>query len=771
MAQPPLEPFSPPDFVPAELRRRKQWIGWRARWDEARGKYDKLPVCIPTGRGDGYLHPGLQVGYDEAVAAIGRLNLTGIGFALTNGCGLIGGDLDNCHDPSNGEFVEHWAFEIVLQFKETYFEVSPSGRGVRFFALGELNQAITHKPAGVELYGRGRFLTFTGKHVPGTPREIAAAPKTLAVLAARVARIKAEAGPPKLGEAPVSADEVEAFKRYIYAQTPWGKVNEAALQRLQDWVPTLFPTAVFQPGTGAWRVKQEDLGHPELQEDLSIAPNGIVDWGIHDMGDPKQGKRSPIDLVLKYHPLLPENNEKAAAKWLAEELEIPFHPEPGPDPPLGLKPEPGLPDPDADLWAQWEATLERLRQASLRPNFISEGFTETEDGAAEPDFDYQGPVAIRPGITDRLTRGMVSMVSAAPNVGKSTYLSLEALAVALENSAAIGQPGIDWCGDALIVSNEESCGAILARLRGQRRTSGIDGLRLKHKLSIWPTDRTRLRLGKLDAQGAVVPTKAGIAFVEALARRAEQGRPIAFLGLDTLVSLFEGIEENSATEMDKAIGLLVAIADAGFMAIDVMHHTGKAGPTETIISYRGSSAIFAAVAEMSTFVSLPQEEVEWLKMPPGQGKRTLRMTGQRQRDGIIPGVWHFEREVVSLAAQDPREPEALKIRTVATLRAIPTPTPPIPELDEAQHALWEEQQAKREVRKGGGRGRRHPDHAVSILEDKLGWGVKRATDVVARLIKEGRAIVRTAWDPKHNKVDFLDIMELEKAEESGEDPF
>jgi hypothetical protein len=121
---------------PADLVRRRQWIGWRKRWDSARGKYDKLPVCIPTGDGAGFLDPGQHVDYDQAVAAIEKLELDGVGFVLLKGGGLIGGDLDDCRNIKTGK-IASWA-KAVLDLKETYCEISPSGKGVHFFAQGEL---------------------------------------------------------------------------------------------------------------------------------------------------------------------------------------------------------------------------------------------------------------------------------------------------------------------------------------------------------------------------------------------------------------------------------------------------------------------------------------------------------------------------------------------------------------------------------------------------------------------------------------------------------
>ena len=113
---------------------------------------------------------------------------------------------------------------------------------------------------------------------------------------------------------------------------------------------------------------------------------------------------------------------------------------------------------DESIWVRWRAALNRIRRAVKQPPFVTGGWTEDpDDGVFEFDPTYAGPAPIRPQVSDRLTRGLVGMISAAPNVGKSTYLSLEALAIATENGALIGQQKIDWCdGDALIVSNEES---------------------------------------------------------------------------------------------------------------------------------------------------------------------------------------------------------------------------------------------------------------------------------------------------------------------------
>ena len=101
----------------------------------------------------------------------------------------------------------------------------------------------------------------------------------------------------------------------------FGRVNESALADLGIWVPRLIPSA--REYNEGYRVSSVDLGR-DLEEDLSIVPDGIVDFGVADMGDERKGKRTPIDLVLEWAPQLFDDPLDApltpydAALWLCE---------------------------------------------------------------------------------------------------------------------------------------------------------------------------------------------------------------------------------------------------------------------------------------------------------------------------------------------------------------------------------------------------------------------------------------------------------------------
>lgn len=96
----------------------------------------------------------------------------------------------------------------------------------------------------------------------------------------------------------------------------FAQVNDCAMRALSAWVPALFPAAAsYHEG---YRVSSKALGR-DLEEDLSITPAGIVDFGLADQGDPASGKRTPIDLVIE-HGRQPD--AKAAALWLCDALSI-----------------------------------------------------------------------------------------------------------------------------------------------------------------------------------------------------------------------------------------------------------------------------------------------------------------------------------------------------------------------------------------------------------------------------------------------------------------
>jgi len=93
----------------------------------------------------------------------------------------------------------------------------------------------------------------------------------------------------------------------------WKFLNTYALDHLDLWVPRLFPAA--NKSKQGYRVSSAALGR-NLEEDISFTRDGIVDFGVHDMGDANQGRRTAIDIVQEWNRC----DFEAAVRWLCQAL-------------------------------------------------------------------------------------------------------------------------------------------------------------------------------------------------------------------------------------------------------------------------------------------------------------------------------------------------------------------------------------------------------------------------------------------------------------------
>ena len=217
------------------------------------------------------------------------------------------------------------------------FIVTPSGGRHIFFgnpdnltnargALPKKRKDAAGKDAGIDVRGKGGYVVAEGAVLPDGRSYTAGAGDAgllnaldgdgVPPLPAWLATILTDAPAPDRPAPILAPARVATTSRGGGQSDFFRKVNDAALARLDAWVPSLFPRARPQPGTGAWRISSRDLGR-NLQEDLSIAPTGIMDFGVHDMGDAQGGKRTAIDIVME-HGGAPD--AVAAAKWLCGEL-------------------------------------------------------------------------------------------------------------------------------------------------------------------------------------------------------------------------------------------------------------------------------------------------------------------------------------------------------------------------------------------------------------------------------------------------------------------
>jgi putative DNA primase/helicase len=155
-----------PANIPEQLRLVPQWLVWRIK-PNGHKKPKKVPVSPKTGREIDYTNRRNLMGFDGAVSLYLNNTVHGIGFAFTAADPFAGVDLDRCRNPMTCN-LEPFA-ESLLKELDTYAEVSVSGTGVHAIALAAHDPTGPKRRAGIELYDRARYFTFTGHRLAQTP--------------------------------------------------------------------------------------------------------------------------------------------------------------------------------------------------------------------------------------------------------------------------------------------------------------------------------------------------------------------------------------------------------------------------------------------------------------------------------------------------------------------------------------------------------------------------------------------------------------------------
>jgi putative DNA primase/helicase len=128
-----------PARYPEALRAVPRWITWK----HLSGK--KPPV-------DEGGHPVSDwtkawMTFGEAAERFASPSVDGLGFVLGDGWGGL--DLDDCRDPESGEL--HPLAQLLTEEIGAYWEVSPSGKGIKFFGRASCWLELTFKEDGIVL--------------------------------------------------------------------------------------------------------------------------------------------------------------------------------------------------------------------------------------------------------------------------------------------------------------------------------------------------------------------------------------------------------------------------------------------------------------------------------------------------------------------------------------------------------------------------------------------------------------------------------------------
>ena len=160
--------------IPPVLKERNQWVVWKKRRmiieGTTKNKFKKVPFNARSGKNAKTNNPNTWCDFETACKVYSNNGYDGIGFVFTKSDPYLGIDLDNCRDSKTGK-IEPWADEII-KVLDTYFEVSPTGTGLRGFIRATLPIGTSCKKSDIELFLGRSFNTVTGHHLHFTPLSI-----------------------------------------------------------------------------------------------------------------------------------------------------------------------------------------------------------------------------------------------------------------------------------------------------------------------------------------------------------------------------------------------------------------------------------------------------------------------------------------------------------------------------------------------------------------------------------------------------------------------
>jgi hypothetical protein len=154
--------------IPAELKAKPNWVRWKL--DTVDRRLTKVPYQLNGSKASSTDRTTWNT-YDAIVAGAVIDEAQGTGI-MTDGS-FVGFDLDGCRNPVTGE-IKPWA-QRVIDMLGTYTEVTPSGYGVRVYALGQLPDGARRfslalsagfgEKVGIECYSEKRYFTVTGRRI------------------------------------------------------------------------------------------------------------------------------------------------------------------------------------------------------------------------------------------------------------------------------------------------------------------------------------------------------------------------------------------------------------------------------------------------------------------------------------------------------------------------------------------------------------------------------------------------------------------------------
>jgi putative DNA primase/helicase len=151
--------------VPTTIASHRRWVLWRQ--ERRDGTWTKIPYRWNVDRPASSTDPETWGTLDDVSTRYLQGGYTGLGYVL--GDGVTGVDLDHVRDPDTGDLTTE--AQDILRRLDSYSEVSVGAHGVHVLLLGAM--PVGGKRRGhIEMYSEGRYFTYSGMHIEGTPTDL-----------------------------------------------------------------------------------------------------------------------------------------------------------------------------------------------------------------------------------------------------------------------------------------------------------------------------------------------------------------------------------------------------------------------------------------------------------------------------------------------------------------------------------------------------------------------------------------------------------------------
>ncbi|MGE7667382.1 DUF927 domain-containing protein [Ureibacillus composti] len=155
-----------PETIPEELKCLKQWVLWKAEWNEDRKVFDKIPYQSNGIYRSSSTKAATWSSFEDILEAYENGIGDGIGFVLSDEDPYACIDIDNLE---NVDVLPELVQEII---NLSYSEYSPSRKGIHVW-IRYKHDSVKFKnkntKLGYEIYSNERFITFTGEALNELP--------------------------------------------------------------------------------------------------------------------------------------------------------------------------------------------------------------------------------------------------------------------------------------------------------------------------------------------------------------------------------------------------------------------------------------------------------------------------------------------------------------------------------------------------------------------------------------------------------------------------